>query len=243
MVATSTVPAVRFVRVRHAGTESGSPARRRDARALRGAGRPVRGRDRAAPVASGDGQPGRVVERGSARARARPWRTERRRSRAAPGLAARRPTIAIADVRRCYASISPSIVGAGSVDLGIASAGEVGAFLARLERTGGEGLPVGPEASAVLANAVLAHVDERCARRRRASALGRRRRPVRRRRPAALSAFADRPRGARAPAERGQDQDPARRPRAGRPPPSPASVTRRRRLHPGRPLGAKLARR
>ena len=93
--------------------------------------------------------------------RLRPWRTERRafalRLRA---LAARGRAIALADVRRCYASISPSTVVRALDDLGIASAGEVGAFLARLERSGGRGLPVGPEASAVLANAVLARADD-----------------------------------------------------------------------------------
>jgi hypothetical protein len=93
--------------------------------------------------------------------RLRPWRAERRafaiRLRA---LAAAASTIAIADVRRCYASISPSTVVHALGDLGIRSATEVGDFLTRLERAGGRGLPVGPEASAVLANAVLARADE-----------------------------------------------------------------------------------
>jgi hypothetical protein len=93
--------------------------------------------------------------------RLRPWRTERRafvlRLR---DLAAGASTIAIADVRRCYASISPSTVVRTLGDLRIGSASDVGAFLARLERAGGRGLPVGPEASAVLANAVLARADE-----------------------------------------------------------------------------------
>jgi Reverse transcriptase (RNA-dependent DNA polymerase) len=98
--------------------------------------------------------------------RLRPWRTERRvfalRLRS---LAASASTIAIADIRRCYASISPATVARTLGDLGIGSAREVGAFLARLERAGGRGLPVGPEASAVLANAVLARADAalRCA--------------------------------------------------------------------------------
>lgn len=93
--------------------------------------------------------------------RLRPWRRERRafahRLRA---LAARRSTIAIADVRRCYASISPSTVERTLDDLGVGSAATVAGFLSRLERAGGRGLPVGPEASAVLANAVLARADE-----------------------------------------------------------------------------------
>jgi hypothetical protein len=93
--------------------------------------------------------------------RLRPWRIERRdfalRLR---DLTAGGPTLAIADVRRCYASISPSTVVRALGDLGFGSAAAVGAFLARLERAGGRGLPVGPEASAVLANAVLARADE-----------------------------------------------------------------------------------
>jgi Reverse transcriptase (RNA-dependent DNA polymerase) len=91
----------------------------------------------------------------------RPWRAERRafvlRLR---NLAAGAPTIAIADVRRCYASISPATVVNALGDLGVSSAREVGAFLSRLERAGARGLPVGPEPSAVLANAVLARADE-----------------------------------------------------------------------------------
>lgn len=109
----------------------------------------------------------RVVANRVARCRAdppelrlRPWRIERRafahRLRA---LAARRPTIAVADVRRCYASISPPTVERTLEGLGIGSAAAVGRFLARLERAGGRGLPVGPEASAVLANAVLGGAD------------------------------------------------------------------------------------
>ena len=43
--------------------------------------------------------------------------------------------------------------------MGIPTACEVEGFLAALERIGVEGLPVGPDASAVLANAVLAQVD------------------------------------------------------------------------------------
>src|SRR4029450_374898 len=68
-------------------------------------------------------------------------------------------TIAFADVRRCYASMSPSIVGDALDRAGIPTACEVAGFLAGLERIGVEGLPVGPDASAVLANAVLAQVD------------------------------------------------------------------------------------
>jgi Reverse transcriptase (RNA-dependent DNA polymerase) len=93
--------------------------------------------------------------------RLRPWRIERRAfALRLRNLTAGAPTIGIADVRRCYASISPWTVERVLGDLGVGSAHEVGAFLARLERAGGRGLPVGPEASAVLANAVLARADE-----------------------------------------------------------------------------------
>ncbi|HKN80818.1 MAG TPA: RNA-directed DNA polymerase, partial [Actinomycetota bacterium] len=43
--------------------------------------------------------------------------------------------------------------------VGIPTACEIEGFLAGLERIGVEGLPVGPDASAVLANAVLSQVD------------------------------------------------------------------------------------
>jgi hypothetical protein len=93
--------------------------------------------------------------------RLRPWQIERRAfALRLRDLTAGAPTIGIADVRRCYASISPWTVEWVLGDLGVCSAHEVGAFLARLERAGGRGLPVGPEASAVLANAVLARADE-----------------------------------------------------------------------------------
>ncbi len=93
--------------------------------------------------------------------RLRPWRTERRAFASwLRDLTAAASTIAIADVRRCYASISPATVARILGDLGVDSAREVGGFLGRLEHAGGRGLPVGPEASAVLANAVLARADE-----------------------------------------------------------------------------------
>ena len=161
MVATSTVPAVRFVRVRHAGTE-----RRfvlldvltreryvelvaRSARAIEELLSPSVMANR---VASWSVCPPELV--------LRPWRLERRLFAARlAGLAARRRTIAFADVRRCYASMSPSIVGDALDRAGIPTACEIAGFLAGLERLGVEGLPVGPDASAVLANAVLAQVD------------------------------------------------------------------------------------
>jgi hypothetical protein len=55
--------------------------------------------------------------------------------------------------------MSPAIVGDALRRAGIPTACEVEGFLSSLEFVGVEGLPVGPDASAVLANAVLAQVD------------------------------------------------------------------------------------
>ena len=55
--------------------------------------------------------------------------------------------------------MSPAIVGEALRRAGIPTACEVEGFLSGLEGIGVEGLPVGPDASAVLANAVLAQVD------------------------------------------------------------------------------------
>ena len=161
MVSTCTVPAVRFVRVRHAGTERrlvllDVPTRERYVELVaRSAGAieellsPAVMANR---VASWSVRPPELV--------LRPWRLERRLFAARlAGLAARGRTIAFADVRRCYASMSPSIVGDALRRVGIPTACEIEGFLAGLERIGVEGLPVGPDASAVLANAVLAQVD------------------------------------------------------------------------------------
>ena len=161
MVATSTVPAVRFVRVRHAGTEKrfvllDVATRERYVELVAGSAGAIEKllspAVMANRVASWSVCPPELV--------LRPWRLERRLFAARlAGLAARGRTIAFADVRRCYASMSPSIVGDALRRVGIPAAREVEGFLADLERIGVEGLPVGPDASAVLANAVLAQVD------------------------------------------------------------------------------------
>lgn len=66
-----------------------------------------------------------------------------------------RTAFAVADVRDCYGSVSPEalleVLGPDSA----AAAGE----LRRLHDAGGRGLPVGPEPSAILANAILAELD------------------------------------------------------------------------------------
>jgi hypothetical protein len=96
------------------------------------------------------------------RLRFRPWRDERaafntRLARLATGSGC----VVFADVRACYRSICPEAIG-----LALRAAGcdpfesaRVVSFLRRLEAIGIVGLPVGPEPSPVLANAVLAAVD------------------------------------------------------------------------------------
>jgi hypothetical protein len=89
----------------------------------------------------------------------RDWRTARSAWRARLGSAAdttvRGTVFAVTDVRECYPSIHPATV--GSV-LG-PDAGEVVALLRRFSGAGVRGLPVGPDGSAVLANAVLGPLD------------------------------------------------------------------------------------
>ncbi len=92
--------------------------------------------------------------------RLRPWRTERAAFAARLAeLAEAGGALTFADVRHCFASISPSAVGEELRRLGIGTAGAIGAFLTGLEPDGVRGLPVGPDPSAVLANAVLGHAD------------------------------------------------------------------------------------
>ena len=88
-----------------------------------------------------------------------PWRP----ARAAWRKALRRVTIeakrgttfAVADVHDCYGSISPETIAAL---LGPEAARAVD-FLRRFHERGVRGLPIGPDASAVLANAVLSELD------------------------------------------------------------------------------------
>ena len=94
--------------------------------------------------------------------RLQPWRAERNAFAVSLyELAERWGALVFADVRRCYPSISPAVVGAQLRRIGVSTAGEVESFLRGLEAEGVCGLPVGPGPSAVLANAVLGHVDRR----------------------------------------------------------------------------------
>ncbi len=95
------------------------------------------------------------------------WRNERAAFAAGlRRLGRRSPCLVFADVRDCYGSIAPGVVAASLLGLGCEprSARAVVALLEGLAEPGGRGLPVGPAASSVLANAVLARVDEALAR-------------------------------------------------------------------------------
>lgn len=90
----------------------------------------------------------------------RPWRLERRLfARALDTFASAHDAVAIADVATCYASIRPHLAHAALERIGAPQGPAVERFLAYLAREGVRGLPVGPDPSAVFANAVLAHAD------------------------------------------------------------------------------------
>jgi hypothetical protein len=95
-----------------------------------------------------------------------PWRPARHAWRASihRNIQAGTPStrVVVTDVRDCYASIRPEIVGRALVraGAGVPDARAVVAYLRALGASGVRGLPVGPEPSAVLANAVLAELDE-----------------------------------------------------------------------------------
>jgi hypothetical protein len=91
------------------------------------------------------------------------WRAERRAFRARMRrLALAGGRLVLADVRDCYGSIGPDVVGGSLRRLGCepAAIDAVRDVLGRIGETGRPGLPVGPVASAVLANAVLSTVDD-----------------------------------------------------------------------------------
>jgi len=94
--------------------------------------------------------------------RLRAWRTERSAFAASLSeLAGGRGALVFADVRRCYPSISPALVGAELRRIGASTADALESFLRGLRSVGVRGLPIGPDPSAVLANLVLSHVDRR----------------------------------------------------------------------------------
>jgi hypothetical protein len=101
----------------------------------------------------------RAAPRGGAWSLA-PWAPARaswrRRVRRVIRTAASGTTFAVADVHDCYGSISPETIAAL---LGPEAAHAI-ALLRRFREGGVRGLPVGPEPSAILANAVLGQLDE-----------------------------------------------------------------------------------
>lgn len=102
----------------------------------------------------------RVIDPG--RLRLEPWRSGRARFLAGAGaLAGRAGVVLVADVRRCYPSIGPGTVAAALLGMGChpGEVARIGRLLARFRDQGVPGLPIGPEPSAVLANAVLAGAD------------------------------------------------------------------------------------
>jgi len=90
-----------------------------------------------------------------------PWEPARAAFREKCRVLARDLVMASTDVRDCYGSIEPETV-AGALVLAGCHPSEVGpivSLLFRLQREGVRGLPIGPPASAVLANAVLTQTD------------------------------------------------------------------------------------
>jgi hypothetical protein len=93
--------------------------------------------------------------------RLRSWRWERSAFEGRRGvLAARSEVVVKTDVRECYPSIKPEVAEAAFVGLGARAVRPLRRMLERFADAGVMGLPIGPDASAVVANAVLASVDE-----------------------------------------------------------------------------------
>jgi hypothetical protein len=98
----------------------------------------------------------------SPRLRLEPWRPARHGFRAAARrLTGRDRTVVLADVRDCYTSIEPRVVESSlsAMRCDRSAIRALMEILGRFCEGGVRGLPVGPEPSAVLANAVLSGVD------------------------------------------------------------------------------------
>jgi Reverse transcriptase (RNA-dependent DNA polymerase) len=92
-----------------------------------------------------------------------PWRRARRRwQRDLRRLGNDARYAAVTDVRACYASISPRVMSDRLLALGATEAGahQIGSWLHVFDDLGVDGLPVGPAASALLADAVLSAGDD-----------------------------------------------------------------------------------
>lgn len=92
-----------------------------------------------------------------------PWKSARRTFDVQARVLSAEAVVLRTDVRDCYGSITAQVVGTSLVEAGVhpLQIGGVCSVLNRLHDHGVRGLPVGPPASSVLANAVLARVD-RC---------------------------------------------------------------------------------
>jgi reverse transcriptase-like protein len=92
-----------------------------------------------------------------------PWRHARRRwEREVRRLGSDARCVAVTDVRACYPSISAGVLMDRLRALGAPETGvrEIGSWLRVLHDAGVDGLPVGPAASALLADAVLSAGDD-----------------------------------------------------------------------------------
>lgn len=92
-----------------------------------------------------------------------PWgRARRRWQRDLRRLGNDARCAAVTDVRSCYASITPGVMSDRLLALGApeASARQIGSWLEVFRDLGVDGLPVGPPASALLAEAVLSAGDD-----------------------------------------------------------------------------------
>ena len=88
----------------------------------------------------------------------RPWTDERRRwTRAKDRWLSDANAVAVTDVHDCYASIAPEVIIARLLELGAPETfvEEIGGWLRGFHDEGIRGLPAGPPASALLADAVL----------------------------------------------------------------------------------------
>lgn len=90
-----------------------------------------------------------------------PWREARRTFEIRRSELAEGSVMVRTDVRDCYGSMKPALVGASLLVCGChpAQAARLMRILESLQSRGVRGLPVGPAASSVLANAVLLRAD------------------------------------------------------------------------------------
>ncbi len=92
----------------------------------------------------------------------RPWAPQRARwGRRIDAYLREAGSVAVTDVHDCYGSIGPEVLEAGLHACGAAAAaiGPIVRWLRAFEALGGRGLPAGPAASAILAEAVLVGGD------------------------------------------------------------------------------------